>query len=1145
MVYPKDSLSRFVNQIKNSSNRQQDTFTFVPKRLRSSGPADGQSADVLFTSPSTNVPDDQAHETSSCNNHPFDTDEMDTNNPIMSDDEEVDQSNSRNLESSETTIINSTCQISIRQLCTFEILELLDSFGAPKYSYDKLISLLRRQKKEHGFDVSNVMSRDTFLHTLKKRYTCPQIETRLVQNRKVFLFPFVHMLQDLVNETQVQIHSICPLSTPSDTSGTDDELWNTPWMHQTFECSHRTFNPSEDIMLPIILYMDKTGTDAYQRYSLEPIIFSTAAISRENRDKRQAWRHIGFIPSSKNLTRAIDKLQFHHDCLAVLLEGFRKAQTHPPIIAIKDKVTGLVVKKRARVPLMMIMGDQLSQDMLCSRLKANAGGAGRVHRSCMCSYLTVDDSSHTCQGVPQELLSQMTAFASLSDSQITALARSDTQDHAYLKRVRNMNRKFLEHPFGCYPIQNAFVGMDFGAWSAGVNDACVDDFMHSCELGLIKSVCNVVFEGLQNQECHKLEHLISSKLNVTKSSVRSTYPRWRLNQGFSGQTMMTSTERVGSLFSLCLALQHEDVKKLVSKAHKRQVEKYESFPRKEKSVQREDVHSEEESDGTAQSHSVHNKSDNADSLKFYFEHHCSIVLTEQQVSNLLTCMARHGFDLDIIHSLDVFQIRLLMFEANTLFKKDGFTYPRRNIGEYYQDLGAEFRPDSKTVEVVFNACQLPAHEVLGSRRFDGVDNVRVKHLKLKPKTSEKIGSTAAILAEDMNAVAMFFEYILCFHSFCKYSATLPPSLRDNFDRVEAGGRLLVRYFERMFYRGDNSIDSRTTKVHAHLRVGMNYRNQRNLMHSSCEVGERLLKTEAKGISKTAQQRGEETFEKQTCQRIQDRLVMDLFSIDAEKQYPRMDERPDMMGRDRFSRREPHFILHRDGETCYPLDAKGKRQANIEGFGEVSDVIKRALLNTEPDMDHFQIYLEAILRDNSVIRAFPVFRKEQQWYDFVNIIWEGGNKYPARCMCFYNKFDENGIRSLRALVHVTDETTFGRVQGFTNSLLTTHYKMKYLRNMPVFYSVMLEAIDSAVLCFQHVPSKTLFDPYNSGVMIVRPRNEWAYVWLAWTEILEQQNTEAKYRRSKRRQARRYVSMGDPKIIKMVQANVDSYLEEFVV
>ena len=1169
MVYPRDSLTRFCNQIQSSSSRQQDTWIFVPKRLRSSRFPSAQSNHDVFSSSATagnptsglSSSGNQSEDTSPDADHTVDHDAPgwdeveDTANNIMSDgeedieeqQEEAEHTDLNNQNSAGSTRVSTNRRpISIRQLCTFEILDFLESFGAPRYSYDKLIALLRRQKKERGFDVSEAICRDTFLHSLKKTYTCPRIETCLVQNRKVFLFPFVQMLEDLVNEMQETFHVIRPSST-NQVSGTSDELWNTPWMHQTFACSHRNFNSREDLMLPIILYMDKTGTDAYQRYSLEPIMFSTAAIPREDRDKRQAWRHIGFIPSSKNLTKAVDKLQFHHDCLAVLLEGLRTAQIDPPLINIKDKHTGSITQKRVRVPLMMIMGDQLSQDTLCSRLKANAGGAGRVHRSCMCSYMKVDDPSHKCQGVPQALLSQMTAHASMSDSQISALAAS-SQEIAYMKRVRRMNRTFLEHPFGCCPIRNAFDGMDFGAWLSGVYDACVDDFMHSCELGLIKSMCNVLFEGLQNQECHRLEQLISSKFNRTKSSVRTTYPRWRLNDGFSRQTMMTSTERVGSLFSLALALQHDDVKNLVGRAHKRQIKKYERFPQAVNKIEetKDDLQSGEESDGTSESKasdSVAKTGGNPDSFKFYFEQHCSdelLKLSEPQIFRLLFNMARHGLDLNIVHSLDVFQIRQLMSEANSLFKKDNFTYPRRNIGVFYQDRGAEFRPDAETVEVVVRACTLSPLEFLGSHRFHGVDNVKIKHMKHKPKApGDKGGSTAAILAEDMNTVAMFFEYVLCFHSFCKYSATLPTSLRDNFDLVEVGGRLLVRYFERMFYRGDNSIDSRTTKIHVHLRVGMNYRNQRNMMHSSCEAGERLLKTEAKGISKTAQQRGEETFENQTCQRIQDRHIMDSFGLEAEQQYPKA-ATSEKTEHDRFSRIVPHFILHRDGESCYSLDAKGKKQ---EGLGEIQDVIKRALLNAEPEMNEFHIYLEAVLRDNSYIRAFPLYRQEQQWYDFVNIVWEGGT-YPARCVCFFKKYHDEGVESLHALVHVTDETTFGRVPGFTNSLLTTHYKMKYHRSQPVFYVVKLESIDSAILCYPHVPVNTLFDPFYAGVMIVRPRNEWAYVWLAWTEVLEEENSETKYRRSKRRPARRYVSIGDPKMVKKAQAKVKSYLEEFV-
>ncbi|KAG9297037.1 hypothetical protein G9A89_000426, partial [Geosiphon pyriformis] len=58
---------------------------------------------------------------------------------------------------------------------------------------------------------------------------------------------------------------------------------------------------------------------------------------------------------------------------------------------MKSKTDGTTKHLKAHLPLMIILGNQLSQDTLCCRRKANAGGAGRVHRSWMCSYLSTDD----------------------------------------------------------------------------------------------------------------------------------------------------------------------------------------------------------------------------------------------------------------------------------------------------------------------------------------------------------------------------------------------------------------------------------------------------------------------------------------------------------------------------------------------------------------------------------------------------------------------------------------------------------------------------------------------------------------------------------------------------------------------------------
>jgi hypothetical protein len=156
-----------------------------------------------------------------------------------------------------------------------------------------------------------------------------------------------------------------------------DELWDTQWMQDTFTCPlYNDFNVETDMMLPIILYIDKTGTDTLQRYSLEPVLFTTAALSRESRENRQFWRHLGFIPSSKTVEDSKEALQFYHQCLGRILTGLKDAQQLKPLVKVTQPA-GFTSYFRAHLPLMIILGDQLSNDHLCCRRKANSGGAGR------------------------------------------------------------------------------------------------------------------------------------------------------------------------------------------------------------------------------------------------------------------------------------------------------------------------------------------------------------------------------------------------------------------------------------------------------------------------------------------------------------------------------------------------------------------------------------------------------------------------------------------------------------------------------------------------------------------------------------------------------------------------------------------------
>lgn len=84
---------------------------------------------------------------------------------------------------------------------------------------------------------------------------------------------------------------------------------------------------------------------------------------------------------------------------------------------------------------------------------------------------------------------------------------------------------------------------------------------------------------------------------------------------------------------------------------------------------------------------------------------------------------------------------------------------------------------------------------------------------------------------------------------------------------------------------------------------------------------------------------------------------------------------------------------------------------------------------------------------------------------------------------------------------------------------------------------MATIESAVLCFPHEPPKdnTLFHATNNGFMLVRPRNEWAYVWIAWTEILRESNSP---NRVSNRKA--YVDLGSEHVVRKVRKKLQEYM-----
>ena len=424
--------------------------------------------------------------------------------------------------------------------------------------------------------------------------------------------------------------------------------------------------------------------------------------------------------------------------------------------------------------------------------------------------------------------------------------------------------------------------------------------------------------------------------------------------------------------------------------------------------------------------------------------------------------------------------------------------------------------------------------ILARHRLVAVSSTIPKHHCRKPKQKGD-GSTGAFLGTNISSLIMFLEYTLCYHAFCKYSSTLPHTLRQDIELIDYSGRSLMAYFSRLIYRGDATIDSRTTKVHAQRRLGVNFRSLGNIMHGCCEVGERLLKTEAKKISRTAQQRGSTTFERQTCSRILDRHLFDKMRVALDEDN--MNPTVQVSGKDNFSRNHPHFIIFRTGSAfkLVACDRKGNRFEPNQSTGFHSQLVCNRLLEMESDVDKLELYNEVILRDGSYIRASPNYRGEGPWYDFANIQWEDdvGEAYflPAQCLAFYKRNDECMV-----LVQSVDIKSDGKVAGCRNSILTSHFKMQCARNgNPVLYSLNCASIDSALLCFAMDYDTPSIDEAKKSVMVVRPRNEWAYAWYVWNQCLRVKNAN-------RSNTKPMVDLGNEELVVKVRKEIARCIKE---
>jgi hypothetical protein len=177
--------------------------------------------------------------------------------------------------------------------------------------------------------------------------------------------------------------------------------------------------------------MDKTGTDASQRHSLEPVLFTLGVFSRKSRNQTRAWQLLGFIPDLQLMLLAMKQLarsklmgkgigeRNYHTCLGAVLHSFIKCQSLAKVengglkawLCIGDHVKAVNLV----VPLCFVIGDAKSGDMLCGRF----GGYNTqwMSRACHVSLDQCNNPNHQCRWANSKYFEYLSKKATLMPAQ--------------------------------------------------------------------------------------------------------------------------------------------------------------------------------------------------------------------------------------------------------------------------------------------------------------------------------------------------------------------------------------------------------------------------------------------------------------------------------------------------------------------------------------------------------------------------------------------------------------------------------------------------------------------------------------------------------------------------------------------------------
>lgn len=426
----------------------------------------------------------------------------------------------------------------IDQKWTVALLKVLDDINAPDYAFGSILAWARAASAdEYSFYPQGGLDRSRNVEVLLKSMSNA---TQLLPNvvsvscphgppSPIVVFDFVPQLLSLLQNRNIMIQQnvVLNLDNPLVRYESLDGKLGEALSGSVYRDAYNRLitDPTKELFVPIIQWIDRTSVTGNDRFSLKPYMFTPAIFTEPFRRTIKAWGYHGFLPKSKtssaqNKTQSPgDNIRNYHAQLRQVLESFCNAGPRLKNVILPIGPTG-TIKVDIVTCILFVIQDMQEGDMLCGRFGPHTPQIQRHCRSCNVDYESLARPDVKCKylyAAPMHLIAQT--------------------DHAETRQRWSQHR-----------LDNAFNYVTFADPERGIFGATPVETLHAFRKGLVEVVTYIVLENVPASKKAALDNLALRFHHTHRQTCRHTFPSTTFSSGITNISKISASERVGLVF---------------------------------------------------------------------------------------------------------------------------------------------------------------------------------------------------------------------------------------------------------------------------------------------------------------------------------------------------------------------------------------------------------------------------------------------------------------------------------------------------------------------------------------------------------------------------------------------------------------------